>query len=105
FRWFLFNPCIIDLLVSIHLSIGIPTAPSSFVLCCLRNFRKKIVALAYVDTKLLIDDHYDCMIEEIIDPSAMLCDRDDDAVHGNVKRGEFVKWPKAYVTIVGEQSS
>ncbi|RZC78873.1 hypothetical protein C5167_003112 [Papaver somniferum] len=79
--------------------------PSSFGLCCLRNFRKKVVALAYVDTKLLIDDHYDCMIEEIIDPTAMLCDRDNDVVLGNVKRSEFVKWPKAYVTTVGEPSS
>ncbi|KAI3835833.1 hypothetical protein MKW92_019698 [Papaver armeniacum] len=88
------------------LGIGIPSSfPSSFGLCCLRNFRKKVVALAYVDTKLLIDDHYDCMIEEIIDPTAMLCDRDDDAVLGNVKRGEFVKWPKPYVTTVGEPSS
>ncbi|XP_026390191.1 uncharacterized protein LOC113285563 [Papaver somniferum] len=84
--------------------IGIPSSfPSSFGLCCLRNFRKKVVALAYVDTKLLIDDHYDCTIDEIIDPTAMLCDRDD--VLGNVKRSEFVKWPKAYVTIVGDPSS
>ncbi|RZC55902.1 hypothetical protein C5167_014751 [Papaver somniferum] len=73
--------------------IGIP---SSFCLCCLRNFRKKVVALAYVDMKLLIDEQYDCMIEEVIDPTAMLCDRDDDVVLGNVKRSEFVKWPKAY---------
>ncbi|RZC63750.1 hypothetical protein C5167_025533 [Papaver somniferum] len=86
--------------------IGIPSSfPSSFGLCCLRNFRKKVVGLAYVDTKLLIDDHYDCMIEEIIVPNAMLCDGDDDAVLGNVKRSEFVKWPKAYVTTVGEPSS
>ncbi|RZC91875.1 hypothetical protein C5167_021587, partial [Papaver somniferum] len=86
--------------------IGIPSSyPSSFGLCCLRNFRKKVVALAYVDTKLLIDDHYDCMIEEVIDPTAMLCDRDDDVVLGNVKGSEFVKWPKAYVTTVGEPSS
>ncbi|XP_026452737.1 uncharacterized protein LOC113353302 [Papaver somniferum] len=82
--------------------IGIP---SSFGLCCLRNFRKKVVALAYVDTNLLIDDHYDCMIEEIIDPAAMLCDRDDDDVLGNVKRSELVKWPWAYLTIVGDPSS
>ncbi|XP_026397779.1 uncharacterized protein LOC113293326 [Papaver somniferum] len=86
--------------------IGIPSSfPSSFGLCCLRNFRKKVVALAYVDTKLLIDDYYDCMIEEIINPTAILCDRDDDVVLGNVKISEFLKWPKAYVTIVGEPSS
>ncbi|XP_026418990.1 uncharacterized protein LOC113314408 [Papaver somniferum] len=86
--------------------IGIPSSsPSSFGLCCLRNFRKKVVALAYVDTKLLIDDHFDCMIEEIIDPTAMLCDKDNDDVLGNVERSEFFKWPKAYVTTVGEPSS
>ncbi|RZC72766.1 hypothetical protein C5167_048245 [Papaver somniferum] len=86
--------------------IGIPSSfPSSFGICCLRNFRKKVVAIAYVDTKLLIDDHYDCMIEEIIDPTAMLCDRYDDVVLGNVKISEFFKWPKAYVTTVGEPSS
>ncbi|RZC58733.1 hypothetical protein C5167_006038, partial [Papaver somniferum] len=86
--------------------IGIPLSfPSSFGLCYLRNFRKKVVALAYVDTKVLIDDHYDCMIKEVINPTAMLCDRDDDVVLGNVKRSEFVKRPKAYVTTLGEPSS
>ncbi|XP_026381050.1 uncharacterized protein LOC113275720 [Papaver somniferum] len=75
--------------------------PSSFGLCCLRNFRKKVVALAYVDSKLLIDDRYECMIEEIFDPRAMFCNK-DDAVLRDVSRGEFIKCPKAYVTSVGE---
>ncbi|RZC93087.1 hypothetical protein C5167_044864, partial [Papaver somniferum] len=78
--------------------------PSSFGLCCLRNFRKKVVALAYVDSKLLIDDRYECMIEEIFDPREMLCNK-DDAVLQDVSRGEFIKCPKAYVTYVGERSS
>ncbi|RZC53857.1 hypothetical protein C5167_012711 [Papaver somniferum] len=50
--------------------------PSSFGLCCLRNFRKKAVALAYVHKMKY-------------------------AVLWDVSRGEFVKCPKAYVTSVG----
>ncbi|KAI3953682.1 hypothetical protein MKW98_017506 [Papaver atlanticum] len=78
--------------------IGMPVVPSSFDLFFLRNLRKKPVAVAYVDTKVLIDDDYDCMLHVIIEPSAMLCDRDDDI-------GNFIRWPKAYGTLVGEHSS
>ncbi|KAI3912214.1 hypothetical protein MKW98_012025 [Papaver atlanticum] len=78
--------------------IGVLAAPSSFGLCCLRNLRKKPVALAYVDTKQLIDDDHDCMLVEIIEPSVMLCDI-DDVVLQDVPIGEFIRWPKAYVTV------
>ncbi|MCL7038163.1 hypothetical protein MKW94_001218 [Papaver nudicaule] len=66
-----------------------------------RNFRRKAVACAYVDrAKAPNDDDYDCMINEIMDSNAMLCDR--DGVLGHVSKGAMIKWPKAYVTDVGE---
>lgn len=70
----------------------------------MRNFRKKSVALAYVDTaKLLIDDNYDC-IDKIVDPRAILCDR-YDAVLGEVSSRNMIKYRNAYVTLVGERTS
>ncbi|MCL7024555.1 hypothetical protein MKW94_027704 [Papaver nudicaule] len=76
-------------------------APSSFRLCFLRYFRRKAVACAYVDrAKAPNDDDYDCMINEIMDSNAMLCDR--DGVLGDVSKGAMIRWPKAYVTDVGE---
>ncbi|MCL7033222.1 hypothetical protein MKW94_005666 [Papaver nudicaule] len=76
-------------------------APSSFRLCFLRNFRRKAVACAYVDrAKAPNDDDYDCMINEIMDSNAMLCDR--DGVLGDVSKGAMIKWPKSFVTVVGE---
>ncbi|RZC81592.1 hypothetical protein C5167_044174 [Papaver somniferum] len=43
---------------------------------------KKTIAHAYANTSklLLIDDNNDCMIDEIINPRAMLCDKDDDVL-------------------------
>ncbi|RZC84682.1 hypothetical protein C5167_047459 [Papaver somniferum] len=66
-----------------NVDIGMPVVPSSFGLCFLRNLRKKPVAVAYVDTKVLTDDK-------------------DDVVLRDVSIGE---WPKAYVTPQGERSS
>ncbi|KAI3954964.1 hypothetical protein MKW98_004967 [Papaver atlanticum] len=90
--------------ISYQQDIGMPVIPSSFGLFFLRNLRKKLVAVAYVDTKVLIDDDYNCMLHVVIEPSAMLCDR-DDAVLRDVPIGTFIRWPKAYVTPVGEHSS
>ncbi|KAI3919447.1 hypothetical protein MKW98_030158 [Papaver atlanticum] len=90
--------------ISCQQDIGVLAPPSSFGLCCLRNLRKKPVALAYVDTKLVIDDDHDCTLVEIIEPSAMLCDR-DDVVLRDVPIGNLIRWPKAYATLVGERSS
>ncbi|KAI3895847.1 hypothetical protein MKW98_025638 [Papaver atlanticum] len=69
-----------------------------------QNLRKTPVAVAYVDTKVLIDDDYNCMLHVIIEPSAMLCDR-DDVVLRDVPIGNFIRCPKAYVTPIGEHSS
>ncbi|RZC51540.1 hypothetical protein C5167_019970 [Papaver somniferum] len=86
-----------------HGYIGDPATPLTFDLCFLRNFMKRPVASSYVDSaELLIDDNYDCMIDEIIDPRVALCDR-ADAVLGDVSRGDTIKWPQAYVITVGER--
>ncbi|XP_026450942.1 uncharacterized protein LOC113351100 [Papaver somniferum] len=81
--------------------IGMPIVPSTFGLLFLRNSRKKPVAVEYVDTTVLIDDNYNCMLHVIIEPNEMLCDR-DEAVLRDVPIGNFIRWPKAYVTPVGE---
>ncbi|KAI3852085.1 hypothetical protein MKW98_020084 [Papaver atlanticum] len=61
------------------------------------------VTLAYIDTQELpTDENYDCMIDEIINPRAMLCDR-DDAVLGDVSRPDMIKWPKGSVISVAER--
>ncbi|MCL7028720.1 hypothetical protein MKW94_011750 [Papaver nudicaule] len=75
--------------------------PSSFGLSCLRNFKRKAVACEYVDrAKPPNDDDYDCMINEIMDSRAILCDK--DGVLGDVLEGAMIKWQKAYGTAIGE---
>ncbi|RZC88207.1 hypothetical protein C5167_016000 [Papaver somniferum] len=97
------STCVDDILITNVIGyIGAPATPLTFGLCFLRNFMKRPVASSYVDSaKLLIDDNYDCMIDEIIDPRAALCDR-YDAVLGDVSRDDTIKWPQAYVITVGE---
>ncbi|RZC94227.1 hypothetical protein C5167_021472 [Papaver somniferum] len=48
--------------------IGIPATPSFFGLLLFEELQEK----GCCTCKLLMDDHYDFMIEEIFDPSAML---------------------------------
>ncbi|RZC81320.1 hypothetical protein C5167_043879 [Papaver somniferum] len=83
--------------------IGMPVIPSSFGLFFL-SLRKKPVAVAYVETKVMIDDDYDCMLQGIIEPNAMLCDI-DDVVLQDVPIGTLIRWPRAYVTPIAELSS
>ncbi|RZC71294.1 hypothetical protein C5167_034453 [Papaver somniferum] len=65
-----------------------------------KNEAEKRSLKAKLDAKRQRTSTGDCVIQEIIDASAMLCDRGD--VHGDVSRGEMIKWPKAYVTLVEE---
>ncbi|XP_026378923.1 uncharacterized protein LOC113273416 [Papaver somniferum] len=83
--------------------IGMPVIPSSFGVFFLTS-RKKPVAVAYVHTKVLIDDDYDCMLQGIIEPNVILCDR-DDIVLQDVPIGTFIRCPRAYVTPIVELSS
>ncbi|RZC67808.1 hypothetical protein C5167_011497 [Papaver somniferum] len=83
--------------------IGMPVIPSSFGIFFL-SLRKKPVAVAYVETKVLIDDDYDCMLQGVIEPNAMLCDR-DDVVLQDVPIGTLIRCPRAYVTPIAELSS
>ncbi|KAI3862914.1 hypothetical protein MKW98_011953 [Papaver atlanticum] len=89
--------CVDDILITNVIGYWNPSNNFDVWSLILRNLRKRLAASVYVDSaKLLNDGSYECIIDEIIDPRVMLCDR-VDVVLGDVSRGDMINWPKAYV--------